>query len=660
MRLTYLREAADLKNVVAEAQWLALKIKEQLDDPDFKPCAHGERCLHKKVTLFFTLHAENDLLKPLLATYLLSLFSMQSRCPNIELKAPLDDLYTMAKRHLSSEDYTFLLTLRPQSTHKKARLECEEGASYMTTQGRINLDALVESALQHSLPLLVSPDPTFIVFFKKFHLDVKKTYQKPHSKTETRAMLKDFFKEKIINSGQIYFTFEMLIEEPELAIFYEVLNELISEKQLSLLSEEEFKALSHSIASSIAAQLYAVENDTRPAMDFARTYLRKILTTATTNSSRPLSTSAQRPITFSYTPFTNSLLEIFNRFNMIRNEFEEKMKNPPKGRQKSIEILFTRRKDAMHKTITALLKTVQTEENLNHFLIALSQFEANESYAEMREAIDTYLQTSSEHIQQAWRRYVILPNPCKFSSLRSGSIPGSFPVRCTAFQKQLTAYLADAPLEKEVFKAVEALIIQFLATTQTHKDIEFFLKTFDHKESFCFCIGGLFNHLQRSGDPESSTSFELVMQFERYLIEHIKDTPETAVSVPLHTYLKETLSAIQLFIKEKSPTPTKAAASFEGTVTLPAETEYSDPQKNKFLSIITEIVSHTEENPKIVDALFAHILKLSPPELPSFIYALGTNAKPLLLDIRQKVALSQELHLLIKQMLLMGFETLCN
>ena len=136
--LASLGEVAYSENIITEAQWLALKIKEQFDNPDFKPCAHDKLCLHKKVTIFFAHYSKNEILRPLLATYILSLFLTQSRYPDTELKASdqpsidqhnhyISEFFIFAKRHLSSNDYTFLLTLSPQfSELKRAQLVNQE------------------------------------------------------------------------------------------------------------------------------------------------------------------------------------------------------------------------------------------------------------------------------------------------------------------------------------------------------------------------------------------------------------------------------------------------------------------------------------------------------------------------------------------------------
>ena len=305
--LASLGEVAYSENIITEAQWLALKIKEQFDNPDFKPCAHDKLCLHKKVTIFFAHYSKNEILRPLLATYILSLFLTQSRYPDTELKASdqpsidqhnhyISEFFILAKHHLSSNDYTFLLTLSPQfSELKRAQLVNQEMTPCVATH------ALSGAALQQSLFVLASIDPTFFInFFKKFYKDVRETYQKQNSRAETKAMIEYFFKEKIINSTQIHFVFEELIQESELAIFYEVLNELMSDKQLPLLPEEEFKVLSDDISIHIGTQIKLHKGDTRPDAKIACDYLRRIQTAALKAASRPSisikgSTSAQKP-----------------------------------------------------------------------------------------------------------------------------------------------------------------------------------------------------------------------------------------------------------------------------------------------------------------------------------------------------------------------------
>ena len=134
------------------------------------------------------------------------------------------------------------------------------------------------------IPLTKNIGEAFTESFVEFFSNVKTAYQKSHSVVETKAMIEGFFKEKIINSYQMHFIFEVLRDKAELAVFYETLNRLISAKQLPLFPEEEFKSLSPRVATSLVAQIYELENNTRSDAKAVCTYLKGIQLIAMKNS----------------------------------------------------------------------------------------------------------------------------------------------------------------------------------------------------------------------------------------------------------------------------------------------------------------------------------------------------------------------------------------
>ncbi len=415
-----------LGNIVAEAQSLALQIKEQFDAPHFKPCSLGEHCLHTRVTTFFGRHGENDVLKPLLATYLLSAFSKKSQCPNVVLEITLEQLYSTAQHYLSPEDYASLLTIAPFERTEN-QLSDKDPACFLVAGGIPDLDAIIRFALHQS--------------------------------------------------------------------------------------------------------------DCLP------------------------SASSQQPPTFSHSPFTTSLLDIFGTFNKIREEFEEKIKRAPEKSKKAVTTLFNRRKSEITTTTLALLKTIKTREEVDNFLTALIQFEVNESYPDIRKIIDDYLPTCDKTLQHAWRPYVICPNPRNFTSLTPCATPGAFPIRCAAFHKQLDEYFSKAPSEKEVYKAIEALALRFLTTTHNCEEIILLFKTAGPTLT-PFYIAAFFNYLKNPDDFKKIPNFDFLSGFENDLkmygenlqkqIEAANTNASMVASLTTFAdYLKETLVEIQLFIHEK-------------------------------------------------------------------------------------------------------------
>jgi|GEM_PF-4542008 len=274
MRLSYLRQAADLKNIKAEAQWLALKVNEQLNNPDFRECAYGQDCIHKKVVAFFALHSENESLKTLLARYLILFFSIEADCPNIKITTPLTELYSSAKRYLSADDYASLLELTPLFNPKETLFSPEMNPLIVTVNNLFDLDELIKQS------------------FPPMPLD----------------------------------------------------------------------SLS---GTNITPTIRAIPSS---------------------------ETTPKRPIPVSHSPFTNGLFEIFNEYNKIKNEFKEKLQTAKTStHKKSITTLLARKKDIIHKSIIELLKTIKTKDDVDHFFRALSRFEVNESYTEVKDYIDSNL-----------------------------------------------------------------------------------------------------------------------------------------------------------------------------------------------------------------------------------------------------------------------------
>jgi hypothetical protein len=152
-RRTYLEQAAALKNPIAEVQLLAYKTKEYLQEKHSEKCSAEEPCIHKQGARFLSSHADNDTLKTVLATYLLSLFSIFSGCPNIEIQFPLEQLYDTAQKNLDPKDYAIMTNVHPRPSARTVKYEHpKRGAADDDTSsyppGMIDLNALIDTALQ--------------------------------------------------------------------------------------------------------------------------------------------------------------------------------------------------------------------------------------------------------------------------------------------------------------------------------------------------------------------------------------------------------------------------------------------------------------------------------------------------------------------------------
>ena len=432
---------------------------------------------------------------------------------------------------------------------KKLKKE-QEKAAMRSAKTKQEKDSQEETSPTPSTEAPKSPAPSssdpFATLFATFHKEVKATYSRPKSKAETEALIREFFLKRITSSSQIFFSFEQLVHESGLAIFYETLSRLMNEQELSTFSKEQFKVLSQFVAHSLAAQLRSLEGDTHPGIERARSYLRDFQIVAQANAIRTITPSEST--TASCNPFTAPLHHIFMSLTALHDEFRDKLKTATGARKRVTEVLLKRNKEEINGTILTLIQAVRTEKDLNNFLMALKENEKSAAYGDVRALIDSSIQAGNPDHQSLWRLYKILPDPRAFSSVAACAIPGSFAIRCKVFQEELTRYLATAPLEEAVFEAVETLIVRFLRTADTQAETDLFLHKLESEEIFCFCIGGLFTHLQRSATANPIITVGLCHQFEQYLTEHIHTLRTNPTRAPLVTHLEKVLAKVRLVI----------------------------------------------------------------------------------------------------------------
>jgi hypothetical protein len=518
---TYLQEAADLQDVIARVQLLALQVKDHLENPDAPHCKEGEDCIHKQGARFLNRHATTETLKPLLATYLLSLLSVKSGCPNIELPS-LDDLYEVAERSLTADDYAYLLTIFPRPSTKQAK-----------------------HTLSHTVHI-AEPFPV----------------------------------------GDVV--------------------------DMTALIASAMSAASHSLTESASME------------------------GATTSSSSH--------------SFGLPLYKIFTGFTEMDKEFKEKIKTARGPHKKLLETLSGRKEKELQKTLLDLVETVKNTPEVRQFMKDLENFEKHSSYGKVKNIIDSYLQKSLLPTQTLWRPYLVLPQRHMFRSLAPCPVPGSFPIRCDAFRTELDLYMATAPLEEEVFKIIEDIIISFIRTSKAEVEIQSFLDIFKSSRYFYFYITGTFHKLKKAKDLKLK---ELAPRFKENLTTRITQAQRDNCPLPIVTYLEKIVGEIESFIQASV-----AAAETAQSESLPSDTDYADPTKNKFLLKVDEQLHSSSTPEETIAAFFNEITHLTAQEAPYFMYAMKTRAASLLPPLQKMVLSSDTLNETVKTVLITGFKRL--
>ena len=230
------------------------------------------------------------------------------------------------------------------------------------------------------------------------------------------------------------------------------------------------------------------------------------------------------------------------------------------------------------------------------------------------------------------------------------------------FQKNLSVFFASHPLTHKTFALEKHFIGQLLKKAHTFEDLQLVIeKTKDHEINGPLYLDTILDFLNAT--PSSFTVLPeqivlVVNQGKENLNRHVLQVSTTMQESGSsdHDYLLHCLQQLQIRLNYISYVLPADACK---TVTLPSESDYADPTKNKFLNSVVEM-QHSKKKSKAVKALFKQLSELSPPELPYFMYALGTKAQPLLPDIQKQVESSTTLSANTQQAVLTGFRTLSN